>query len=73
MSRLDQGAGGKGAYAAADCVGGERTAALTRSLRERGTLIVWGAIGGFTTSMFVPDFIFRHVRVRQFERPKPCH
>ena len=53
-------------------MGGERTAALTRSLRERGTLIVWGAIGGFTTTMFVPDFIFRHIRVR-FMLALCCH
>ena len=44
-------------------MGGERTAALTKSLRMRGTLIVWGAMSGFTTTMFIPDFIFRFVRV----------
>ncbi len=56
-------AGGKGAYAAVDCVGGSGTAAVTQSLRERGTLILWGAMAGFTTTMFIPDIIFRFVQV----------
>ena len=55
--------GGKGAYAAVDCVGGEGTVAVTRSLREHGTLLVWGFMAGFVTSMFLPDFVFRFIQV----------
>ena len=58
------GAGGKGAFAALDCVGGEGAAAVSSSVRERGTLILWGAMAGFQTTLFIPDIVFRHVRVR---------
>ena len=45
-------------------MGGEGTAAVTQSLRERGTLLVWGAMAGFTTTMFIPDFVFRGIQAR---------
>ena len=38
---------------------------MTQSLRERGTLIAWGAMAGFTTTMFIPDFVFRGCQVPQ--------
>ena len=39
--------------------------ALTRSLRECGTMIVWGVPHGSTMTVYVPDLIFHHVRVRR--------
>ena len=37
---------------------------VTQSLRDRGTLIAWGAMAGFTTTMFIPDFVFRGCQAR---------
>ena len=34
--------GGKGAFAAVDCVGGELTGEMLTSVRDRGTLIAYG-------------------------------
>ena len=55
-------------------MGGEGTAALTKSLRDGGTLLMWGFMAGFTTTMTSQGFVFRDIQARteavpQFHMP----
>ena len=51
--------GGKGAYGAVDCVGGELTGKLLAAVRPRGTLLVYGAMGGLQLQGGIPDVLFQ--------------
>ena len=51
--------GGKGAYGAIDCVAGELTGRMLAAVRPTGTLLVYGAMAGFTTQMNVGDLLFK--------------
>lgn len=59
-------AGGKGAWGGIDCVGGDLTEAMTGSLRNGGTLLLYGAMGGMNFKGSIVDVTFRDVRIRGF-------
>lgn len=58
--------GGKGAYGAVDSVGGEITGALASAVRPGGTVIIYGAMSGLSTTISIPDPLFRGVVLRGF-------
>eukprot|EP00744_Colponema_vietnamica_P003299 GILI01005077.1.p1 GENE.GILI01005077.1~~GILI01005077.1.p1 ORF type:complete len:361 (+),score=121.06 GILI01005077.1:69-1085(+) len=57
---------GKGAYGAVDCVGGDLTAEITGSLRDNGTILIYGAMSGLAFTGSIVDCLFRNVTVRGF-------
>lgn len=56
-------AGGKGAYAAIDAVGGEMTKQLAYALRDGGTVYVYGALSGDPIQMDTLDTLYKYKRV----------
>lgn len=59
-------AGGKGAYAAIDAVGGETTKQVALALRNGGTVYMYGALSGDPIQMDTLDTLynFKKVEVR---------
>ena len=51
--------GGKGAYGAIDAVAGELTGQMLSAVRANGQILVYGAMGGFSTTMSVGDLLFQ--------------
>lgn len=49
-----------------DPVGGPFAEKITASIRDHGTMIVYSAMGGLTTSVGIPDLLYRDVRVSDF-------
>ncbi|KAJ8324102.1 hypothetical protein QVD99_008436 [Batrachochytrium dendrobatidis] len=58
--------GGKKPYAAIDCVGAEVTSAITMSIRDSATVLVYGVLKGVEGAVFVPSLIFRDITVKGF-------
>ena len=58
--------GGRGAWGALDPVGGESTALAASVTRAGGTVIVYGMLGGGSSSVSIPDLIMRGVNLRGF-------
>lgn len=58
--------GGKPAYAAIECVGGELFGAVASSVRDHATVILYGAMSGLSASFSIPDLLFRGVVARGF-------
>ena len=58
--------GGAQAHAAVDSVGGELTRPVTDSVRDGGSVFVYGAQGGLAASASIPALLFRDVRLRGF-------
>ena len=56
--------GGKGAYGAIECVGGEVTKGVVSSVRNNGIVFLYGAMGGLEISAGIPDILFRGVTVK---------
>ena len=54
------------AYAGLDPVGGDLTIKLTGSIRNNGTLIIYGAMSGLTFTGSIIDALFRNVTVRGY-------
>ena len=50
---------GKGAYGAVDAVAGELTAKMVNAVRKDGTVLIYGALSGFTATVPVPDVLFQ--------------
>ena len=69
-------AGGKGAWAAFDPIGGDIAAKITASLREDGELFVYSLMTVPTTNVGIHDILFRGVKVggltRQQRRCSPA-
>ena len=58
-------AGGQGASAALDCVGGEATQAVTAALQPGASTIIYGALGGPVLQMNILDvFLGKSLKVR---------
>ncbi len=58
-------AGGQGASAALDCVGGEATQAVTAALQPGASTIIYGALGGPVLQMNILDvFMGKSLKVR---------
>lgn len=55
-------AGGRGAYAALDAVGGATTQLVTSGVRPGGTVLIYGALSGPTLTLNTFD-IFLHKRL----------
>lgn len=58
--------GGKPAYAAIECVGGELFGAVASSVRDHASVILYGAMSGLSASFSIPDLLFRGVVARGF-------
>jgi trans-2-enoyl-CoA reductase len=56
--------GGKGAYAAIECVGGEIFKACVSSVRPFGTVFIYGAMSGLEMTVSIPDPLFRGVTIK---------
>ncbi len=56
-------AGGKGAWAAVDPIGGDIAGKITACLRDDGELIVFGAMSVVTSNVGIRDIMFRGVKV----------
>ena len=65
-ARVKEITGGKGAYAAVDAVGGAGVERLTNSLRDFGTVLIYGAMSGLQFTGSVVDCLFRGVTVKGF-------
>ncbi|XP_024522419.1 enoyl-[acyl-carrier-protein] reductase, mitochondrial [Selaginella moellendorffii] len=57
---------GRMVYGATDCLGGKTTKLVSTTVRDEGTILVYGLLDGEDISANPPDVIFRHVRVRGF-------
>jgi NADPH:quinone reductase-like Zn-dependent oxidoreductase len=57
---------GKGAYGAVDAVAGDMTGTLLSSVRNGGSVLVYGAMAGMTFSASVPDVLFKLKSVKGF-------
>ncbi|KAG7666616.1 hypothetical protein Ndes2526B_g04912 [Nannochloris sp. 'desiccata'] len=64
--RVNEITGGKGAYGAVECVGGDLFASITASVRAGGTAIIYGAMSGLTAVFDIPSVLFRGVTIRGF-------
>lgn len=51
-------AGGKGVFGAIECVAGDMTATVVRTVREGGTTYLYGGLSGLTASVDVVEFIY---------------
>ena len=56
--------GGKGAYGAIECVGGEITKGVVGSVRNNGVVLLYGAMGGLEIIASIPDILFRGVSIK---------
>jgi trans-2-enoyl-CoA reductase len=61
-ARVKEITGGKGAWGALDAVAGTMTQTLASCVRDGGQIFVYGALGGFVSSISVLD-LFRNVQV----------
>ncbi|CAG9465726.1 unnamed protein product [Pedinophyceae sp. YPF-701] len=66
VAQIKAATGGKGAYAALDCIGGPGTEALGMAVRQGGTVYVYGAMGGLQATVPVPGLIFAGLTVTGF-------
>ncbi|KAH7415985.1 hypothetical protein KP509_14G069800 [Ceratopteris richardii] len=58
--------GGRMAYGAIDCVGGELTKVVVESVRDGGTVLIYGLLAGPELKAGILDFIFRGVKLEGF-------
>ena len=65
-ARVRELTGGRGAWGGADAVAGDATAALMASVRDGGTVLLYGALSGGTFTGGVMDTLGRSVVVRGF-------
>ena len=56
--------GKKLAYGAIECVGGDVFSGVCSSVRNNGTVLLYGAMGGLTITCSIPDILFRGVQVK---------
>ncbi|KAL4447410.1 hypothetical protein ABPG75_004629 [Micractinium tetrahymenae] len=64
--RAKQITGGRGAYAAVECIGGEIFAQVCSAVRDNATVLIYGAMSGLTASYSIPDPLFRGVKIAGF-------
>ncbi|KXN68852.1 NAD(P)-binding protein [Conidiobolus coronatus NRRL 28638] len=57
---------GKGAYGVIDAVGGDLALKLSQVVRDNGTIILYGFLGGFQVNVSGPDLLLRHVNYTGF-------
>ena len=55
--------GGRGAYGAIECVGGVVTKGVVAGVRNGGTVLLYGAMGGLDIVAGIPDILFRGVTI----------
>ena len=58
--------GGRGCWGGIDSVGADVTPVLTACIRNGGTLLIYGAMGGLTFQGSIVDCLFRDVHIRGF-------
>ena len=58
--------GGKGAWGAVECVGGDLLTSVASSVRSNGTVLIYGAMSGLGASFSIPDLLFRGVVLKGF-------
>jgi NADPH:quinone reductase-like Zn-dependent oxidoreductase len=61
---------GKGAYGAIDAVGGNLALKLSQVVRDDGTIILYGLLGGEQVNVNAADLLLRHVNYTGFLFPK---
>ncbi|KAL4459109.1 hypothetical protein ABPG75_013974 [Micractinium tetrahymenae] len=66
VERVKEITGGKGAYAALECVGGDITEKVVQATRNGGTVFIYGAMAAFSITVCIPDLLFRDVTLRGF-------
>ncbi|KAH7415981.1 hypothetical protein KP509_14G069400 [Ceratopteris richardii] len=66
VARVREITGGRMAYGAIDCVGGELTKVVVESVRDRGTVLIYGLLAGTNLKGGILDFIFRGVKLEGF-------
>ncbi len=66
-------AGGRGAWAAIDPIGGDIAAKITASLRDDGELLVYSLMTVPTTNVGIHDILFRGVKVGGCPRQRRRH
>lgn len=66
VKRVKEITGGRGAYAALECVGGDITEKVVQSTREGGTVFIYGAMASFELKVAIPDLLFRDVTLKGF-------
>ncbi|KAL4427108.1 hypothetical protein ABPG77_001112, partial [Micractinium sp. CCAP 211/92] len=66
VGRVKDITGGKGAYAALECVGGDVTQKILQCTRDGGTVFVYGAMASFELKACIPDLLFRDVTLKGF-------
>jgi NADPH:quinone reductase-like Zn-dependent oxidoreductase len=64
--RVEAITGGKKVWGAVDAVAGETTQLLARIVRNGGKVLVYGRLSGLTSTIDVPDVLFRGVSVHGF-------
>ena len=64
--RIKEITGGKGAWGALDCVGGELFQKVASGVRNDGLAIIYGAMDGLGASFAVPDPLFRGIVIKGF-------
>lgn len=57
---------GRMAYGAIECVGGEMTKVVVESMRDGGTVLVYGLLGSFHLEASISTLIFRGVKLQGF-------
>ena len=67
------GAGGKGAYAAVDAVGGQMTKQLSLALRDGGTVYVYGALSNEPIQVDNLEIVYKFTRVEVSSCPCAYH
>ncbi|PSC74291.1 NAD(P)-binding [Micractinium conductrix] len=66
VERVKQITGGKGAFAALECVGGEITGKLIEALQDGGVCLIYGAMAAFDFTAGIPPILFRGVKIEGF-------
>ncbi|PSC73519.1 trans-2-enoyl-mitochondrial [Micractinium conductrix] len=75
VDRVKELTGGRGAYAAVECIGGDMFAQVASAVRASGTAIIYGAMSGLSASFSIPDPLFRDgeaLRLPVEERERVC-
>jgi NADPH:quinone reductase-like Zn-dependent oxidoreductase len=66
VARVKEITGGKGAWGAVDAVGGPLTQRISGSVRDGGSVLIYGAMSGLEFTGSIVDVLFRSVTVKGF-------
>ncbi|PRW59002.1 NAD(P)-binding [Chlorella sorokiniana] len=66
VQRVKEITGGKGAYGALECVGGDITGKVVEATRDNGEVLIYGAMAAFDFTCPIPPLLFRGVKLHGF-------